>query len=277
MLVPVALTFAALAMAVHSYHSARRLRALTSNQQHHRIFGLEAGDYGVSGDTPAITRRGSPAPALDSGAGAGSDERGRGASCGVCEDAAATGDAGGGGGDGGPGGVEAEGGEARPLLAETGGEGEGAGPGGPALVPPSQPLLTPLQERIVAALSALPQLERVTAWFPGVFNAHAVVVARNARMPRWAWQGVGRFVVAEWARRCVAGVHEAAGAPALLINTRESEPPHCSEADSSGEQSDGGGREASQSTERSREQTIEISVAELRPSPSESERSHSIA
>lgn len=272
MLVPVALTFAALAMAVHSYHSARRLRALTSNQQHHRIFGLEAGDYGVSGDTPAITRRGSPEPAPDSGAGAGSDERGRGASCEVCEDAEATGDTDGGGAGGG-----VEGGEARPLLAETGG---GDGPGGPALVPPSQPLLTPLQERIVASLGALPQLERLTAWFPGVFNAHAVVVARNARIPRWAWQGVGRHVVAEWARRCVGAVQAAAGAgPASDTREASVRLGGVGDADDDGSSpSERGSRASSQSTEaRSREHTIEVAVAQLRPSPSDSERSHSIA
>jgi len=58
---------------------------------------------------------------------------------------------------------------------------------------------------MIAHLSSLP-LERVVAWFPSAFNSHAVIIARNARNPRWAWQGAGRQIVRDWAARvCGAG------------------------------------------------------------------------
>jgi hypothetical protein len=57
---------------------------------------------------------------------------------------------------------------------------------------------------MVRGFDELPQLERITVWFPGVFNAHAVIIARNARNPRWAWQGEGREVMQTWARKVVA-------------------------------------------------------------------------
>ncbi|EJT46306.1 lipid particle protein [Trichosporon asahii var. asahii CBS 2479] len=271
-LIPVALTFAAAAMAVHSYHSSRRIRALAvHHDHHHRIFGLESSDYDVSGDTPAITRPGSPSLGgstirgsvmkelykMSAGETDDRDTReGTADPCEVCEDAEETGDA--------------DGGEGGPILAETGDVDAGQ-PAGPALVPPSQPILTSQQEAMVTALSALPQLERVVAWFPGVFNAHAVIVARNARIPRWSWQGIGRFVISEWAQKCVSAVQAAAGRPEPDFSTLASE----------------FSREASEamdvdtpteSRRGSREPTaIEISVSEMRPSPSDSERSHSIA
>ena len=267
-----ALTFAAAAMAVHSYHSSRRIRALAvHHDHHHRIFGLESSDYDVSGDTPAITRPGSPSLGgstirgsvmkelykMSAGETDDRDTReGTADPCEVCEDAEETGDA--------------DGGEGGPILAETGDVDAGQ-PAGPALVPPSQPILTSQQEAMVTTLSALPQLERVVAWFPGVFNAHAVIVARNARIPRWSWQGIGRFVISEWAQKCVSAVQAAAGRPEPDFSTLASE----------------FSREASEamdvdtpteSRRGSREPTaIEISVSEMRPSPSDSERSHSIA
>jgi hypothetical protein len=73
----------------------------------------------------------------------------------------------------------------------------------PAASAYSQPVLTPLQQSMITHLSTLP-LERVVAWFPAAFNAHAVIIARNARKPRWAWQGAGRQVVQDWAGRIVA-------------------------------------------------------------------------
>ncbi|CAK9782749.1 DUF676-domain-containing protein [Cutaneotrichosporon oleaginosum] len=78
---------------------------------------------------------------------------------------------------------------------------------------PSQPIISPLQKEMVRAFNDLPQLERITAWFPGVFNAHAVIIARNARNPRWAWQAEGREVVQTWARKVIAAVTEALEAP----------------------------------------------------------------
>lgn len=259
-------------MAFHSYHSSRRIRALAvHHDHHHRIFGLESSDYDVSGDTPAITRPGSPSlgirgsvmkelykmSTVDQGTREGSVE-----SCEVCEDAEETGDAA----------------EGAPILAETGG-GE-SGPGGPALVPPTQPILTGQQERMVSSLSALPQLERVVAWFPGVFNAHAVVVARNARIPRWSWQGVGRYVMAEWARKCVAAIQVAAGGPEpdFSLPAPAQTPDHDWSEDMDVDSLDTP-RETRETTPRETRETtgIEISVSELRPSPSESERSHSIA
>lgn len=78
---------------------------------------------------------------------------------------------------------------------------------------PSQPLITPLQQEMVRAFDELPQLERIVAWFPAAFNAHAVIIARNARNPRWAWQGEGREVVQAWARKVVAAVTEALEVP----------------------------------------------------------------
>jgi hypothetical protein len=72
----------------------------------------------------------------------------------------------------------------------------------------SQPLLTPLQQSMVTNLSALP-LERVVAWFPTAFNAHAVIIARNARVPRFAWQDQGKQVVRAWADRVLATAREA--------------------------------------------------------------------
>lgn len=72
-----------------------------------------------------------------------------------------------------------------------------------------QPLITPLQREMVRALDTLPQLERVVAWFPRAFNAHAVIIARNARNPKWAWQVEGRQVVQVWARKVVAAASEA--------------------------------------------------------------------
>lgn len=77
----------------------------------------------------------------------------------------------------------------------------------------SQPIISPLQQEMVRGFDELPQLERITAWFPGVFNAHAVIIARNARNPRWAWQGEGREVMQTWARKVVAAVTEALEAP----------------------------------------------------------------
>lgn len=259
-------------MAFHSYRSSRRIRALAvHHDHHHRIFGLESSDYDVSGDTPAITRPGSPSLGGSTIRGSVmtelykmstvSDDRGtrEGAadSCEVCDDAGETGDA--------------EGGEGGPILAETGGGGDQGQPGGPALVPPSQPILTAQQEAMVTSLSALPQLERVVAWFPGVFNAHAVIIARNARIPRWSWQGIGRFVISEWARKCVAAVQAAAGKPDPDFSTPT---PEFSREASAAMDID----TPTDSRRQSREPTaIEISVSELRPSPSESERSHSIA
>lgn len=67
----------------------------------------------------------------------------------------------------------------------------------------SQPILSSEQRAMVDNLSSLPQLERVVAWFPTAFNAHAVIVARNARNPKWAWQSEGRSVVRNWARRVI--------------------------------------------------------------------------
>ncbi|GMK57805.1 hypothetical protein CspeluHIS016_0406390 [Cutaneotrichosporon spelunceum] len=85
----------------------------------------------------------------------------------------------------------------------------------PPLAPtnPSQPLITPLQQDIIRAFNGLPQLERIVAWFPGAFNAHAVIIARNAHNPRWAFQSEGRDVVQKWARKVVAAVTEALEAP----------------------------------------------------------------
>lgn len=260
-------------MAFHSYHSSRRIRALAvHHDHHHRIFGLESSDYDVSGDTPAITRPGSPSLGIRGSvmkelykmSSANSGERdtreGSAVSCEVCEGAEETGDAA----------------EGAPILAETGGGGDQGQPGGPALVPPTQPILTGQQERMVSSLSALPQLERVVAWFPGVFNAHAVVVARNARIPRWSWQGVGRYVMAEWARKCVAAIQVASGLPEPDF-TAAPAPDHMSE-DMDVDSVDTL-RETRETTPRETRETtgIEIAVSELRPSPSESERSHSIA
>lgn len=76
----------------------------------------------------------------------------------------------------------------------------------PALAPQSpgtQPLLSPEQRAMIRNLSAVPQLERVVAWFPAVFNSHATIVARNANVPRFAFQTQGIPVVREWARRVV--------------------------------------------------------------------------
>lgn len=61
---------------------------------------------------------------------------------------------------------------------------------------------------MVRSLDAIPQLERVIAWFPRAFNAHAVIIARNAKKPRWDWQAEGREVVQKWARRVVAAVSD---------------------------------------------------------------------
>lgn len=89
------------------------------------------------------------------------------------------------------------------------GAGTPNGGGTPQLGPPltpgtySQPVLTPLQQSMITHLSTLP-LERIVAWFPEAFNAHAVIIARNARTPRWSWQGQGRQVVRQWAARVVA-------------------------------------------------------------------------
>lgn len=81
----------------------------------------------------------------------------------------------------------------------------------PAMAPnkPSQPLITPLQREMVRSFDTLPQLERVVAWFPRAFNAHAVIIARNARNPKWAWQDEGREVVRTWAKKVVAAGTEA--------------------------------------------------------------------
>ncbi|BEJ12904.1 hypothetical protein CspHIS471_0300780 [Cutaneotrichosporon sp. HIS471] len=92
-------------------------------------------------------------------------------------------------------------------------EGASTPPLASALANPSQPLITPLQQEIVRAFNDLPQLERIVAWFPGAFNAHAVIIARNARNPRWAFQGEGREVVQKWARKVIAAVTEALEAP----------------------------------------------------------------
>ncbi|WOO81083.1 Putative lipase [Vanrija pseudolonga] len=76
----------------------------------------------------------------------------------------------------------------------------------PALAPQSpgtQPLLSTEQRAMIRNLSAVPQLERVVAWFPAVFNSHATIVARNANVPRFAFQTQGIPVVREWARRVV--------------------------------------------------------------------------
>lgn len=67
----------------------------------------------------------------------------------------------------------------------------------------SQPILSAEQRAMVDNLSTIPQLERVAAWFPNAFNAHAVIIARNARNPQWAWQSEGRSVVRAWARKVV--------------------------------------------------------------------------
>lgn len=332
--VPIALTFAALAMAFHSYSSARRIRALTVHEHHRRpIFGLESSDYDVSGDTPTMTRRNSPAPSRQSTLRnsiltANGPTKGHRrmpsveSQCEVCDDAEETGipndvsDNGNASAQDGLGeavkksGADDEGeGENGPILAQEGGEERS----GPALVPPSQPILTGQQEAMISAISALPQLERLVAWFPGVFNAHAVVVARNARIPRWSWQGVGRCVMAEWARKCVAAVQAAAGAP--LPDNAFGTPPPATEADLAHGDCDWEGCEENEgdddldntregidrsrgisvdyrdsrtesrreSRRGSREPTaIEVSVSNAfvyarSPSPNGSERSHSIA
>lgn len=59
---------------------------------------------------------------------------------------------------------------------------------------------------MVRSLDSIPQLERVIAWFPRAFNAHAVIIARHGKKPRWDWQAEGREVVQKWARRVVASV-----------------------------------------------------------------------
>ncbi|KAL1411241.1 hypothetical protein Q8F55_002192 [Vanrija albida] len=81
------------------------------------------------------------------------------------------------------------------------------GAGTPALAPQSgatQPILSPDQRAMIRNLSAVPQLERVVAWFPAVFNSHATIVARNANLPRFAFQTQGIPVVRAWARTVVA-------------------------------------------------------------------------
>lgn len=69
-----------------------------------------------------------------------------------------------------------------------------------------QPVLTPLHRTMIRNLSSLPRLERVVAWFPTAFNAHAVIIARNARVMKWAWQAEGRAVVRVWAEKVVSAV-----------------------------------------------------------------------
>ncbi|WWD16888.1 hypothetical protein CI109_101320 [Kwoniella shandongensis] len=60
-------------------------------------------------------------------------------------------------------------------------------------------LLTPGQRMMIKNLNeAIPNAERVIAWFPWAFNSHAVLICRD--VTRFPWQEDGRGVVKRWAK-----------------------------------------------------------------------------
>ncbi|KAJ7748546.1 putative serine esterase-domain-containing protein [Mycena maculata] len=63
--------------------------------------------------------------------------------------------------------------------------------------PPEQPILTPTQRRIAAALNRLPGLKKERAHFPNVRNSHAIIVCRDVRNFELHRRGEG--VVRHWA------------------------------------------------------------------------------
>ena len=44
-----------------------------------------------------------------------------------------------------------------------------------------QPLITPEQKQMIAALNSLPQLKKYMAYFPNVINAHAPIICRDIK------------------------------------------------------------------------------------------------
>ncbi|ODN77056.1 hypothetical protein, variant 1 [Cryptococcus amylolentus CBS 6039] len=60
-------------------------------------------------------------------------------------------------------------------------------------------LLTPQQKLMIRNLNAaIPNAERVVAWFPWAFNAHAMLICRT--VARFSWQEDGRGAVRAWTK-----------------------------------------------------------------------------
>jgi hypothetical protein len=63
---------------------------------------------------------------------------------------------------------------------------------------PSKAILTPLQKSMIASLSQIPQLKRVSAYFPHITpNTHAIIISRDVK--RFAFHKEGEGVIRHWA------------------------------------------------------------------------------
>jgi hypothetical protein len=74
---------------------------------------------------------------------------------------------------------------------------EDASPGEESTVLPEQPILTPLQRRIIASLNKLPNLKKERAFITHVRNSHAVIVCRDVK--RFTAHKRGEGIVRHWA------------------------------------------------------------------------------
>lgn len=62
---------------------------------------------------------------------------------------------------------------------------------------PLKPILLPVQREIIASLNTLPNLKKYVAYFPGLMNAHAVIVCRDVK--RFEIHRKGEGVLNHWA------------------------------------------------------------------------------
>lgn len=76
----------------------------------------------------------------------------------------------------------------------VGGKGKGKGEPKP---PPAQPVLSPTQRKMIAALNTLPNLKKERAYIGGVRNSHAVIVCRD--VSRFEGHRRGEGVIRHWA------------------------------------------------------------------------------
>ena len=60
-----------------------------------------------------------------------------------------------------------------------------------------QPMITPEQKQMIAALNSLPQLKKYMAYFPNVRNAHGPIVCRDVK--KYPHHKMGEGVLRHWA------------------------------------------------------------------------------
>lgn len=74
---------------------------------------------------------------------------------------------------------------------------EDSSPGPSSSSLPEQPILTPLQRRIILSLNKLPNLKKERVFIPRVRNSHAVIVCRDVK--RFSVHKRGEGIVRHWA------------------------------------------------------------------------------